>query len=141
MTAWRPIALRLVVALLVALAHSVASRADEDPGKAYDPPESYPEVVDQLERTSDLFAAVIAAYQADREWFKKEKGVELTPAEFVRRHDRVLVTRLSNGRIEVQMGPEAVVEGPRKSVRVITPGRRYVIDAKSLEVIEGFFDR
>jgi hypothetical protein len=39
------------------------------------------------------------------------------------------------------MGPEAVVEGPRKSVRVISPGRRYVIDAKSLEVTEGFFDR
>lgn len=141
MTRWPAIALCLVAVVLFALAVSTASRAEEDPGKAYDPPESYPEVVEQLERPSDLLAAVIAAYQADREWFKKEKGVELTPAEFARRHNRVLVTRLSNGQIEVQMGPEAVVEGPRKSVRVISPGRRYVVDAKSLEVIEGFFDR
>jgi hypothetical protein len=130
-----------MASLLVGLALSAVSLAEEDPGKAYDPPESYPEVVDQLERPSDFFAAVIAAYQADREWFKKQKGVELTPAEFVRRHDRVLVSRLSNGQFEVQMGPEAVEEGPQKSVRVISPGRRYVIDAKSLEVIEGFFDR
>lgn len=141
MTSSKSIALRVTVSLLVTIALSTASGAEEDPDKAYDPPDSYPEAVDQIERPTDFFAAVIAAYQADREWFKRKNGVELTPSEFARRHDRVLVSRLSNGKFEVQMGPERVEKGSPSTVRVINFGRTYIVDAKSFEIVESDFDR
>ena len=131
----------LVGVMVLLFAFSSGVFGEQDPGKGYDPAEAYPSAVDQVQRPSDFFAAFIAAYEADRRWFKEEKGIDLTPTEFVRRHDRVLVSRLSNGQFDIQMGPESVIEGPGKTVQLVNPGRRYVIDHKSLEVVEGFLDR
>lgn len=131
----------LLTGLALALALSAALPPAGEAGEEYDPAENYPEVVEQLERASDVFAAFIIAYEADRLWFKENKGVDLTPGEFVRRHDRVLITRLADERFEIQMGPEPMEGGEGRPVRVVNPGRRYIVDAKSLQLIEAFFDR
>ena len=81
------------------------------------------------------------ACEADRSWFEAEKQVDLTPDQLRNRHDRVLITRRDDGTFDIQMGPEAIEGGGGKPVRLVNPGRRYVIDAKSLRLIDAFFDR
>lgn len=130
-----------VAAVAVPLAILLSGSSAGESGKDYDPLENYPEAVDQVERPSDLFAAFLVAYEADRLWFKEEKQVDLTPEEFTRRHDRVFITRLEDGRFDIQMGPEALEGGNGRPVRLVNPGRRYIIDAKSLRLIDAFFDR
>jgi hypothetical protein len=130
-----------IAAVAVPLAILVSGPSVGESGKEYDPPEKYPEAVDQLERPSDLFAAFLVAYEADRLWFKQEKQIDLTPEEFTRRHDRVFITRLEDGRFDIQMGPEALEGNGGTPVRLVNPGRRYIIDAKSLRIIDAFFDR
>jgi len=140
--------MRLAARVSFALAVAIASftiiesgPSTGDSGKEYDPPENYPEAVDHVERPSDLFAAFLVAYEADRDWFKEEKQVDLTPEEFTRRHDRVFITRLEDGRFDIQMGPETLEGGDGKPVRLVNPGRRYIVDAKSLRLVDAFFDR
>lgn len=125
----------------IVLAILVSGSSAGDSGKEYDPPESYPEAVDQVELPSDLLAAFLVAYEADRSWFRAEKQVDLTPEEFTKRHDRVLITRLEDGKLDIQMGPETLEGGSGKPVRLVNPGRRYIIDAKSLRLLDAFFDR
>lgn len=131
-----------VLAATIAFFAIVASGPSTgDSGKEYDPPANYPEAVDHVEHPSDLFAAFLVAYEADRAWFKEEKQVDLTPEEFTRRHDRVFITRLEDGRFDIQMGPEALEGEDGKPVRLVNPGRRYIVDAKSMRLLDAFFDR
>jgi hypothetical protein len=131
----------ILAAVVFALAILVSGPSAGDDGKEYDPPEDYPEAVDQLELASDLIAALLVAYEADRKWFKEERQVDLSPEEFTKRHDRVFITRLDDGRFDIQMGPEAVEGGKGRPVRLVNPGRRYIIEGKSLQLLDAFFDR
>jgi hypothetical protein len=126
--------------VLIALASGCAA-GNVDVGKAYDPPENYPRALEQVTLASNLVAAILVAYEADRGRFEEHQQIDLTPQEFTKRHEHVFITRLDDGAFDVHMGPEVREQRPGIPIPRLEPGRRYIIDAKSLRVVDAFFDR
>lgn len=107
----------------------------------HDPAENYPEAIEQVTVSSKLLAAFLAAYEADRTWTKQKEGIDLSLAEFVRRNDRVFLTKLADGTFDIQMGGDSKGDMSAKPMRFPKLGRRYILDGSNFSVIESFFDR
>ncbi len=86
----------------------------------------------QINASSEVFAAFLVAYEADRKWWK-DKSVDLNPREFIARHWAVHVSQEQPDRVSVLFLPA--------SSAIRGGGVEYVVDIKKLQIIDVIFER
>ena len=88
--------------------------------------------VNDVKISMDVIAAFVVAYDAHRlDW--KERGVELTPAEFYARHCSVVARRETDDRVDIGFGPPSPIS--------FGGTKHYVVDTETWTVIKTWGER